>query len=221
MNSELVRPILTVDVVLFTLCEGRVHVVLQEREKAPHRGELALVGGYVHPEEDQSTSAAASRVLLSKTGLRARLLEQLMTFSGIDRDPRGWSASVAYCALLPAEDVALRRDSPLKSLPLDKAKGLPFDHDAIVAKAAERCRRRAGYSSLPAFLLPPTFTLPALRRAYEAVLGRTLNDSAFRRKIDELRMVEPVVGAASKASDRPARLYRLSRDHVVEFDRTL
>jgi 8-oxo-dGTP diphosphatase len=221
MNQELIRPILTVDVVLFTLYEGQVHVVLQEREKPPHQGQLALVGGYVHPEEDQSTSAAASRVMRSKTGLAARLLEQLMTFSGVDRDPRGWSASVAYCALLPNEDLATRCDNSLKHLPLDKAKGLPFDHDAIVMRAAERCRRRAGYSSLPAFLLPPTFTLPALRRAYEAVLGRTLNDSAFRRKVDELRMIEPVVGATSKGSDRPARLYRLCHDHVVEFDRAL
>jgi 8-oxo-dGTP diphosphatase len=221
MNPELIRPILTVDVVLFALYEGQVHVVLQEREKPPHRGQLALVGGYVHPEEDQSTSAAAARVLRSKTGLTARVLEQLMTFSGVDRDPRGWSASVAYCALLPSDDLASRCDNSLKNLPLHKAKGLPFDHDAIVAKAAERCRRRAGYSSLPAFLLPPTFTLPALRQAYEAVLGRTLNDSAFRRKIDELRMIEPVAGATSRASDRPARLYRLSRDQVVEFDRTL
>lgn len=216
---ELVRPILTVDVVLFALCEGRLHVVLQEREKQPHRGRLALVGGYVHPEEDQSTSAAASRVLHGKTGLAARILEQLMTFSGVDRDPRGWSASVAYCALMSDEALAPRIDRPLKSVPLSQAKGLPFDHDDIVKRAAERCRRRASYSSLPAFLLPPTFTLPALRRAYEAVLGRTLNDSAFRRKVAELRMVEPVVGAISKTSDRPARLYRLGRDHVVEFDR--
>lgn len=150
-----------------------------------------------------------------------RLLEQLTTFSSAERDPRGWSASVAYYGLLPAEDVPASPRSPLTMLPLDCAYGLPFDHDVIVAKAAERWRRRAGYSSLPAFLLPPAFTLLALRQAYEVVLGRTLNDSAFRRKIDELRVVERVIGAASKASARPAQLYRLSHANVVEFDRTL
>ena len=61
----------------------------------------------------------------------------------------------------------------------------------------------------------------AQRQAYQAVLGRTLNDSAFRRKIDELRVVEPVIGSASKVSARPAQLYRLSHPSVVEFDRTL
>ena len=221
MSAELIRPILTVDVVLVTLKDGQLHIVLQKRDKPPHAGRDALVGGYVHPEEDESTSAAAARVLRDKVGLTVRVLEQLMTFSGTKRDPRGWSASVAYYALLPAEDVPASPRSPLTMLSLDRANGLPFDHDVILAKAAERWRRRAAYSSLPAFLLPPAFTLSALRQAYQAVLGRTLNDSAFRRKIDELRVVEPVVGSASKASARPAQLYRLSHPNVVEFDRTL
>ena len=105
--------------------------------------------------------------------------------------------------------------------PVDEVKGLPFDHDDILAKAADRWRRRAAYSSLPAFLLPTTFTLPALRMAYEKMLGRALNDSAFRRKIDELRIIEPVVGAISKVTARPAQLYRLSHPRLTEFDRTL
>lgn len=221
MAVELVRPILTVDVVLLTLHDDRIHVVLQAREKAPYAGRLALVGGYVHPEEDQSTQAAAARVLRGKTGLSVRVLEQLMTFSGGDRDPRGWSASVSYYALLPREDLMAYGDASLKMLPFADAKGLPFDHDGIVAGAMERCRRRAAYSSLPAFLLPPAFTLPELRRAYEAALGRSLNDSAFRRKIDELRMVEQVDGSLSKATARPAQLFRLAKSGVVEFDRTV
>jgi 8-oxo-dGTP diphosphatase len=90
-----------------------------------------------------------------------------------------------------------------------------------VAAAAERCRRRGSYSSLPAFLLPPTFTLPELRAAYEIVLGRALNDSAFRRKLGELRLVEPVAGAKSIATDRPAQLYRLVKPGVTEFERNL
>ncbi|MGY4505889.1 8-oxo-dGTP diphosphatase [Bradyrhizobium sp. GM24.11] len=221
MAAELVRPILTVDVVLLTLHDDRIHVVLQARDKAPYAERLALVGGYVHPEEDQSTRAAAARVLRDKAGLSVRVLEQLMTFSGSDRDPRGWSASVSYYALLPHEDLIARGDASLKMLPFAEAKGLPFDHDSIVAGAMERCRRRAAYSSLPAFLLPPTFTLPELRRAYEAALGRSLNDSAFRRKIDELRMVEQVDGSLSKATARPAQLFRLAKSGVVEFDRTV
>jgi 8-oxo-dGTP diphosphatase len=221
MRQALIRPILTVDVVLLTLRAGRIHAVLQKRYKPPHAGLPALIGGYVHPEEDAGATAAAERVLREKVGLRVRVLEQLMTFTGADRDPRGWSASIAYLALLSEADLQSKLGDKLQAWPIAKAKGLPFDHDLIVAQAMERCRRRGSYSSLPAFLLPPSFTLPALRQAYEAVLGRTLNDSAFRRKIDELRLVEPVVGAASKATARPAQLYRLCRDAVTEFDRSI
>lgn len=216
---ELVRPILTVDIVLLMLRNDELHVLVQRRDKPPEVGRLALIGGYVHPEEDGSTAAAAVRVLRHKAGVEARLLEQLMTFSGEVRDPRGWSASVAYYALLPGDDLPVSHD--LVALPLREAKGLAFDHDTIVAKAAERMRRRSAYSSLPAFLLPPAFTLSGLRRAYEVIFGRSINDSAFRRKIDELRMIEAIPGSASKASARPAQLYRLIEPGVVEFDRTL
>jgi 8-oxo-dGTP diphosphatase len=221
MPLALIRPILTVDIVVLTLQDGELRVVLQRRDRAPFAGRRALIGGYVHPEEDRSATGAAERVLRDKAGLKVRLLEQLMIFSGVDRDPRGWSASAAYYGLSPAEDVAKATGAALEIVALGEAGGLPFDHDAILAKARERWRRRGVYSSLPAFLLPPAFTLSALRSAYEKVLGRSLNDSAFRRKIDELRLVAPVAGAASKATARPAQLYRLRQPDVVEFDRTL
>lgn len=57
--------------------------------------------------------------------------------------------------------------------------------------------------------------------AYEAAIGRSLNGCAFRRKIDELRMVEQVSGSVSKATARPAQLFRLTKASVVEFDRTV
>jgi 8-oxo-dGTP diphosphatase len=53
------------------------------------------------------------------------------------------------------------------------------------------------------------------------MLRRALNDSAFRRKIDELRIIEPVRGATSKTTARPAQLYQLSHSRLIEFDRML
>jgi ADP-ribose pyrophosphatase YjhB (NUDIX family) len=220
MAAELVRPILTVDIVLLTISDGELRVVLQKRDRQPHSSRPALIGGYVHPGEDPSTLAAAVRVLGDKAKVQSRFIDQLMTFSGSDRDPRGWSASVAYYALAPIESIPVSNPS-LTLLSLSKAKGLPFDHDEIVAKAIERWKRRSAYSSLPAFLLGEAFTLPALRMAYEKMLGRALNDSAFRRKIDELRIIKPITGGISKATARPAQLYQLSNPRLTEFERTL
>lgn len=44
--------------------------------------------------------AAAGRVLKEKTAVTVPYLEQLYTFSDGARDPRGWSASIVYYALV-------------------------------------------------------------------------------------------------------------------------
>lgn len=221
MFHEEPRPILTVDVILFTVHDGELCVALQRRDKPPHAGELALIGGYVHTDEDASTMATAVRVLREKAGLDRIFLEQLQTFSGAARDPRGWSASVAYYALVPAATLSAAPARDISLIPADKIAMLPFDHETIIAAALQRLRNKGAYSSLPAFLLPPAFTMPQLREIYAKVMGAELNDSAFRRKIEELQLVEPVVGEFSKASARPARLYRLRTAVLREFDKKL
>ncbi len=73
---------------------------------APFEGRPALIGGYVHADEDRDADATAKRVLAAKAGLKNVYAEQLRTFSGQARDPRGWSASIAYVALVPADRLA-------------------------------------------------------------------------------------------------------------------
>ena len=83
----------TVDVVLLTLLAGRLQVLLMRRGREPFRDQLALPGGYIHPQEDDDALAAARRVLLDKTGGRAPYLQQLYTYANGARTPRG-------CALI-------------------------------------------------------------------------------------------------------------------------
>jgi 8-oxo-dGTP diphosphatase len=95
--------ICTVDVVLLTIKNDSLMVAVHRRDHAPCQGELALPGGYVHTETDGSAFDAAMRVIRSKTGITPPYLEQLLTFAGPDRDPRGWSLSIAHYALVPVE----------------------------------------------------------------------------------------------------------------------
>src|SRR5260370_40421239 len=119
-------PILTVDVPLFTLRGGVLCAALQHRDRQPFKGRLALLGGFVHPEEDGNTRETALRILRQKADLAGLYLEQLMTFSGPDRDPRGWSASVAYYGLVPEAQLLAARD--LVRLPVQAARALAVDH---------------------------------------------------------------------------------------------
>ena len=200
-------PICTVDVVLLTLQQGALHVALLRRERAPFAGALALPGGYIHVGEDADAHASAARVLREKAGLQSPYLEQLATFSGAVRDPRGWSLAVAYCALVPPE---LLTTAPLTLTPVAELPALPFDHRAIVDAALARVRSKSLYSSLPVHLCGETFTLPQLQQVYENILGEPLNKVSFRRKMDEMDWLEAVPGAMqSGAAHRPAQLYRV------------
>ena len=87
--------ICTVDVVLLTLEQATLKVALVRREREPFAQALALPGGYIHTQDDVDAQASAVRVLRDKAGLESPYLEQLATFTGAVRDPRGWSVAVA------------------------------------------------------------------------------------------------------------------------------
>lgn len=207
-----VRPEAVVDIVLLTLLEAKLHVVLLDRVAEPFKGVPALVGGYVHTEEDKDLDDAVARILKHKAGLRNLFVEQLYSFGSRDRDPRGWSVTVSYLALVPLQDLdASPVRASLRMRPVENAGPLPFDHNDILDKAVERLRGKGAYSVLPAHLLPETFTLMELKSTYEAVmdLPQPLDQSSFRRKMMDLDVVEEVPGDVSRSTDRPARRYRL------------
>ena len=213
------QPLVMVDTALFTIRDERLCLILTRRKEPPFEGLLALPGGFVHVQEDADTEMAARRVIRSKIGFDAPYLEQLFTFSGPARDPRGWSVSVAYYALIPAS--LLDQSQVAETLPVEDLPKLPFDHDQIVAKAIERLRSKATYSSLPAFLLPEIFTLNDLHGIYQQTQGTRLDKASFRHKIMEQDIIEPIPGQFRTGAHRPAQLYRLTHRALTPFERKI
>lgn len=218
--SEHPSPIATVDVALFTLKDGQLSVLLaprpQDSEIFP--GVNALPGGYIYPDQDDDAQASARRVLASKAGVAVPHLEQLYTFSGKFRDPRGWSLSIAYYAVSPSCDLP---QSGLSLVPVDTLPALPFDHAAIVQAAVSRLRGKAAYSSLPLFLLPKKFTMDMIHAVYQQVMGVKLNKASFRRKIEAQGIITPLEGEKHHGAHRPAQLYRATDSRLREFDQVL
>jgi 8-oxo-dGTP diphosphatase len=221
------RPIVTVDVVLLTLGEGGLKALLMRRATQPFEGCWALPGGFIHTDRDQSLEDAARRILRDKAGVESPYLEQLQAFGGPARDPRGWTASFAYYALISATSLALHAGANASELAWhtvtdDQMKSaLAFDHGRIVDAAVARLRSKVEYSSLPVHLLPELFTLPDLQRLYERILDRRLDKSAFRKRIAEADFLEAVEGRKRLASNRPAQFYRIKPGHeMIFFDRT-
>lgn len=218
--TEFTRPIVTVDVVPLTIHQDQLKVLVAPRTKEPFANRLALIGGYVHTDKDKVAGDAARRVLRDKVGITQLYVEQLSTFSGNDRDPRGWSISIAYFSLTPYERVENAVDrGAAQMIPVDQAKGMPFDHDQILNAAVDRLRGKGAYSDLPARLIDGEFTMTELHRAYQIALGEMLNWDAFRRKILERGFIEEAEGKRRiEGSTKPGQLYRL-KPGIAVFDR--
>jgi 8-oxo-dGTP diphosphatase len=220
------RPLTTVDVVVFAIGDEALHVLLVQRptgEDEPFPGFSALPGGFVDIDRDKDLEACAVRKLKDKTGMVSPYLEQLGSWGSARRDPRGWSATHAYFALLPAMGIggALAADAKWFPILSGKVKArLAFDHGDILEAAIRRLRNKVEYTSLPAYLMPAEFTLPDLQRVYEIVLDRPLEKSAFRTRVLAADLIEPVA-KVRRGPNRPAQLYRLKKAKApVYFART-
>lgn len=223
-------PFNTVDVVIFTVAEDALRVLLMRRPEdkmsEPFPGFWALPGGFVDVNVDHDLLACAERKLREKTGVRSSYLEQLGSWGGASRDPRGWSATHVYFALIPSRDIELAKGGNAADVAWFEVEEvlasseLAFDHAVILHAAVERLRGRVEYTSLPAFLLAEPFTLPQLQRIYEIVLNRDVDKSGFRtRMLAAQFLVE--AGHVEGHSNRPAMGYRLADRNVpVVFPRT-
>lgn len=214
----------TVDVVIFTIQDGRLGVLLVRRGIPPYQGAWAIPGGFVLP--DEGLEQAARRELEEETGVREVYLEQLYSFGAPDRDPRGRVVTVAYYALIsPDRNIRAGSDAAeARWWPMDGLPDLAFDHAEILRYALERLRNKLEYTTVGFQLLPSSFTLSELQRVYEAILGRPLDKRNFRRKLDLLGILAPLREHRRQGRSRPARLYRFAaekfeklRDRGIRF----
>jgi 8-oxo-dGTP diphosphatase len=216
-SYEYPRPALTVDVVIFTLREDRLHVLLIRRGEEPFAGMWALPGGFV--KIDESLEEAAYRELGEETGLHEAYLEQLFTYGDPLRDPRGRVVTVSYFALIPADAPLLvefsKEISEAGWFPVDEIPRLAFDHARIIEYALLRLRYKLEYTAAGFELLPGKFTLSEIQRTYEMILGEKLDKRNFRRRILEAGIIEPTSHMRA-GEGRPARLYRYREDAVAE-----
>jgi len=132
------RPMVAADAAVFRPFEDKLYILLIQRGKEPFKGCWALPGGFV--EMDEELDDAAARELSEETGLRNIKLEQIQTFGGIGRDPRGRVISILYMGkvrddiseLSAGDDASAVRWFNICRLPEEIA----FDHRKVIEFAA-------------------------------------------------------------------------------------
>ncbi len=211
-------PIVLADIALFTVQDRKLQVLLVQRQNDPASGEWALPGGILKPDQDRNLEDTAKRVLLMKAQVEVPHLEQVATFSGPDRDPRGWSVSALYYALLPHDRITAVQGEKTEAIEWCDARHpghqCAFDHAILLQAAVTKLQKKVEHAALPLHLLPEKFTLTDLQQSCEAILGHALDKSVFRRRIKGDPALVLLPGQFLLGPQRPAQLYRAPPDYL-------
>jgi len=222
------KPFTTVDVVIFTVKDEQLKVLLVQRDESQHNlfpNCWALPGGYIDVEKDADLQACALRKLREKTSMNAPYLEQVGSWGNATRDPRGWTATHVFFALLPWQEVKAAEHTNVThtewfEVEAARQMSLAFDHAQLLAAALERFLNKVEYTSLPAYLLKEPFTLPQLQKMYEIVLGRPVDKSSFRTRMLSAQFLEETGLLDSTAPRTPMGYRIINRATPVYFPRT-
>jgi 8-oxo-dGTP diphosphatase len=132
-------PAVTADAVVWTFGDAGWRLLLIRRKSEPFAGRWALPGGFVNP--DEPPLEASIRELHEETNVAVSGFREVGTFGDKGRDPRGWTISYAYYALLLQGSVEASAGDDASGAawhPMDELPKLAFDHDKIIDTAKRR-----------------------------------------------------------------------------------
>ena len=140
------RPSLTADILIFRRSGDKIHLLMIRRKGHPYLGYLALPGGFA--EAGETLEETAERELCEETGVTGYGLRLVGVYSRPGRDPRGWTVSAAYSAVVDAGRIKAEAGDDAESvqwIPVEKDNSgdvhlacdepLAFDHAEIIRDA--------------------------------------------------------------------------------------
>jgi 8-oxo-dGTP diphosphatase len=217
--KTIIGPALAVDTMIFAIREGKLSVLLIQIGSGPYQGKWALPGGMV--QIDETLDVAAKNVLEKKAGIKGLHLEQLYSFSALNRDVRGRIISTAYFALVDSDKFDVTTMDYYVAIEwreVDKLPVMAFDHKEMVGYGVERLRAKIEYSNIVYGLLPKEFTLTEMQNVYEAIIGHTIDKRNFRKKILALNILTETDKEQTGLKNRPAKLYKFKKRQLVITD---
>ncbi|MEH6679058.1 MAG: NUDIX domain-containing protein [Sediminicola sp.] len=205
------KVLLAVDCIIFGFDKEGLKVLLIKRDFEPEKGKWSLIGGFLKKEE--TLDQAAVRILNHLTGLDNIFMEQLYSFSMVDRDPVERTISVAYYALIDiaSHDKELIQQNSAHWFKIKEMPKLIFDHDQMLTKAIARLQRRAKNKPIGFELLPVKFTMRQLQELYESILDKELDKRNFVTKVNGLDILVKLDEKNMKVSRKGAYLFQFDK----------
>ncbi len=219
---------ISVDCVVFGFDGKNLKVLLIKRrypveDLSPD--DLKLPGAMI--QENETLPDAASRVLEETTGLRDIFLKQTSIFSSPDRiqdKELEWICqfqkirtrrivTVAYYALVKLNqgiiNFTMRKGA--KWVDVDLINHLIMDHMDILADALSVLQKEMMHSPIAFELLPKKFTIRQLQNLFGAVLGVSIDNRNFRKKIFSSGLLLPTGEKEKNVSHKPALYYTFNK----------
>ena len=106
------------------------------------------------------------------------------------------------------------RDAGLPEPGISLGASMASDHRRILATGLSRLRSKIKYRPVVFELMPDKFTLSALQRPVEGILGLQLHTQNFRRALDKAHLVTGTGQIETGTGGRPAELFTFRRDHA-------
>lgn len=231
------RPDVTVDCVVLTYDPDAGDVVYSlrflavRRKTHPYKGQWALPGTYLHSDEagaEESVARLLKWLFKDPGECRARV-QQIRTFTGAGRDPRGQTASVLHVVYVSGGitmelngdvdarwmtlsdydgSVDLEHAAPDDEPRPDAMDVTAFDHQAMLRLVTRRLRDQFGWTPNVFYTLPPTFTTTEAVRLRCSLYAendvRAVNRKNFVKKYSQLW---DDAGLTDPADGRPQRLW--------------
>ncbi|WP_111706448.1 NUDIX hydrolase [Lutibacter citreus] len=209
--------LVAVDCIIFGFDSEKLKLLLFRRKVEPLKGEWSLVGAFI--KNNLSLNNAAKQILLELSGLENNYLQELQTYSKVDRDPGERVISVAFFSLIRISDFELKSVEKYDAhwFDFDDIPDLILDHRQMVDDAFKRLRAKASHQPIGFELLPEKFTIPQLQTLYECVYQRKLDDRNFRKKILSFDILTKTGEKDKSSSKKGAFLYMFNKDKFDAF----
>lgn len=193
-----------VDNVILGYHDKELKVLLQ---KPISVNKWTVTGGYIR--KTASIEEAATHIAFERTGLKDLFLEQFKSFgnpsrsidesfkaksisekTGVKISPDLWIfdyfVTVGFYTLTEFSKVAPTKgpyDEDCRWWPINELPPMLFDHEIMIQEALKALRLHIAHYPIGYELLPEKFTLPQIHALYESILGKSLDDRNFSRKL--------------------------------------
>ena len=203
---------------IFTADKSTLKVLLVRKTTDPYKGYWVLPGDLIR--NDETIEDNLTNYIYDKLGIKSLYLEQIHTYSGVDRNPDGRVIAVNYLGLIDPVTLLLKkedREIEMEWFPVTDLPKVGYDHLDIIEKTKVLLGNKLLNLNYIKHLFPADFTLPEIEKVITTVLSLNIDRRNFRKRLLKLNIVEETGEYESGGNGRPAKLYRF-KDNIKDIN---